>query len=343
MQNKLMDDLETMLAKEPARKALDFFANVPCPMKPAFKEAYEKMAAAHYAETGEAFYSYILTQCGSYDQRITAMSEISAQKDADELPALFYAYGLDELCEPEFQQKFTKAGVFEELPDFHKDRVLLPPEFDDPYHSVNVAAHFPYGLLADKLRLGDKPAPRRLADLLDPMYAGCLSIPDSHGEVDVTLPLFVQKFYGEEGLKALERNAGACIPTLDAVKLAGNPARNGAPLYFVNWMFANSNVKSGKAELIWFEDGAPCEPVVLMARKNRDCKTNRIVEFLASEEVGSLFAKIHLPVTDARIQNHLPEGAAVRWLGWDYLYENDIPKRVAELAERFTFLLDFKK
>lgn len=331
----LVRDIEELLRGNTERRNLDFFANVPCPMKPAFKEAYEKMASEYYKESGEQFFSYVMTHCPAKSERLDKMIDVCASEGADELPEIFFSYALEDVANKRFKEKFIKKGVFETVIDNSSRQFINSETFYDRYNAVNVVALFSEVIMVDKARIGNLPIPQSIEDLLDPVYRNSISLPDAHGSIDGTLPLYIYKKYGKDGLDALEKNVFTSIPTLDAIKNAGNLSCEGAPIHIVSWMFANSNLKDRKAELIWPKDGALSEPIILFVKKGIDKKLMKIVEFIFSDAVSSMFASNYLPVTSPTVVNRLPENADFNWLGWEYIYENDMESLFDMITEKF--------
>ena len=339
--DKLLLDIENLLEENTQRKCLDFFGDVPCPMKPAFKESYERMTKDHYRRTGESFFSYIPTSCSEVPQRLERLIDLRHATGVDELPDLCLTYGFEDMANPHFIEKFIKTGCFE--PVFpNKDRLFITgEEFDDPYGAANVLSLYTEVIMVDKTKLGDLPVPRKWDDLLNPVYAGSIGLPGVHGYTDGTLMIYLYKKYGEKALEKLEKNIKVALPAVYTVQKAGTQNALTAPISVVSWMFANAHIKTDKVELIWPEDGALTEPIVLLAKKGRSSKLDTLLDFVAGEPAASLYAGNYLPATHPKAQNKLPVNAKFQWVGWDYVYNNDLTKLFERLSDRFDrFVVD---
>jgi len=61
-----------------------------------------------------------------------------------------------------------------------------------------------------------------------------------------------------------------------------------------------------------------------------------IIDFLASKEVGEILSHQGLfPSLNNEVDNKLDKGNKFMWVGWDYIYKNDIPKLIAKCEKMF--------
>lgn len=327
--------IQTILDEE-KRTKLDFYGNVPCPIKPKFREAYDKMAKTYYEETGKQFFSYVPLSCQTdFTQEVKSLSNILSAKSIDEMPDIAISMGIDDYCHSRIIEQYISKGYYDKVIDTSKCKFLKGVDLSDKYNATNVISFFPIVLLIDKRKMGDLPIPKKWSDLLDPIYKDSICIPGGHGEVSTLFPLYIYKDYGEEGLKKLEYNTATIAHGSKAAQIAGTLNSEGAPIYIISWFFAKACVNTKYTEIVWPEDGALIDPMLMYIKKNLDEGLERIKDFLISEEVSHIFADNNLPSTSTLVENKLPENATFKWLGWDYIYENKIEELMKYVVKDF--------
>ena len=64
----------------------------------------------------------------------------------------------------------------------------------------------------------------------------------------------------------------------------------------------------------------------MLAKKSRQAELQPIGDFLAGKEIGEILAQRGLfPSLHTDVDNQLPAGTPWQWVGWDFIYSNDIP------------------
>jgi len=93
-------------------------------------------------------------------------------------------------------------------------------------------------------------------------------------------------------------------------------------------------------EIVWPEDGAIISPIFMLEKKSSLDKTLPLAEFMAGEEVGTILAQKGLfPSLHPQVNNVLPDSFSAtppwKWLGWDFIYANDIAALIVRLENLF--------
>ena len=160
-----MEELELaeLLEATTQKRSLNFYAEVPCPMKQRLRSAYDAFEREYYEQTHRRLYSFI---------------------------------------EPNVMENFVKTGCFRQANDVSSLPFVRPEEFRDRYHCFNTVGMFPQVMLVDLVALGDRPVPRSLEDLLDPVYREAIAIRDGHDGVSSMLQ------EGSEGPRDLPHAVG---------------------------------------------------------------------------------------------------------------------------------------
>ena len=80
---------------------------------------------------------------------------------------------------------------------------------------------------------------------------------------------------------------------------------------------------------VWPEDGAIVSPIFMLSKKEKIEKLQPIVDFFASKKVGEILSHSGLfPSVHPEVDNRIPKENKFMWLGWGYIYKNDISKLI---------------
>jgi hypothetical protein len=62
----------------------------------------------------------------------------------------------------------------------------------------------------------------------------------------------------------------------------------------------------------------------MLAKESKLQEMDTVINFVTGEELGSKLAESYFPSLNLKVDNKLPDGAKFKWLGWEYLRENDM-------------------
>jgi len=115
------------------------------------------------------------------------------------------------------------------------------------------------------------------------------------------------------------------------MKHADKPAITIMPNFFTKM------VRDIKAmEIIWPEDGAIVAPVFMLVKREKQEILKPIADFIAGKEMGEILSHRGLfPSLNKEVDNMLPTNATFKWLGWDFIYDNDIGSLITTLNKTF--------
>jgi len=109
-----------------------------------------------------------------------------------------------------------------------------------------------------------------------------------------------------------------------------------APAIGVMPLFFAQNLKGrDRYRVVWPEDGALVSPVSMLVKTDKRAELDDLVRFLAGPLVAAIFAGAFFPAVHPAVDNRLPEGAAFKWVGWDYVTGQDIKALLAEANGAF--------
>lgn len=89
-------------------------------------------------------------------------------------------------------------------------------------------------------------------------------------------------------------------------------------------------------QIVWPKDGAIIVPIFMLVKKETAAVTKPFADFFLSERTGNVFARNgYFPSTNAQVDNQLDKDKKFLWLGWDFIYKNDIGSLLQKLRHDF--------
>ncbi len=317
-----LEELSQAEADSPAIK-YNFIGYTYCPMKLTFKDFFEAALSKYLAKTGDTNFNYYIPSGCSGDD---PCSDIWKAESIEQLPDVIASVGFGDFFREEFVERFINKGYFRTIEYTHLNQAFVSSGIPDPDNCYTVYSVFPLVMLLDKKRLGELPVPKQWSDLMNPAYINNIIIGASSGEVHEDLFLYIYKEYGEEGLKMLSKNIKTGWHASLMAKVAGTNSNEGAAIYVIPWMFAKSCPRTEATQVVWPIDGALTTPMYLLVKESAFGKYKVFVDFIIGSTYGKLSANNYFPVLNGKVDNRLPEGAVLKWLGWDYIKAHSMEK-----------------
>lgn len=274
----------------------------------------------------------------SFDLRAAnlGLGDIAAaidSRDADKIPDALISVGFDT-----FFDLGNQKYLFEEQ-GFGMDQPAMNKNFDneeftmiDPRGRFHTMAVVPCIFLVNKKVLGDRKC-TTWADLLSPEMENSISIPLGDLDMFGAVCISIYKEFGMDGIhKLYKANKQSLHPSQMAIsnKMPEPPAVNIIPYFFT------TVASSPLMEPVWPEDGAVISPFFITARKDKKLGTDKILEFLNSEENTELFSSNgKFPLTRQGVDAADLEGKKFRWAGWEYLDSIDVTEVMAQAHKIF--------
>ncbi len=310
---------------------LDLLLYSPCPVKLAVKERLDAIVD-NYEAAGAPIRIHIPMGCTSVDP----YDPLHLETDPDRLPDIIASIGFGDFFRTGFSKRFVDTGLFEHvLPEtvhpLHREAGLVDPE-----GRYTVYALTPYIFLADLKRLDGAPPPRRWSDLLEPRYKGQINM---CGDGDDMADAALMSFYKEFGMQGVERLAANSHGLMHSSRMgkSGGSARGGG-IYIIPYFFAESSRQPGHMQVIWPEDGAAASPIYFLAKKSARPRLNKVLDFFTNGFGQIPSARWFLPL-GGPLPDNLPAEARIKWVGWDFIRDNDITAVRDELNAGFRRLV----
>ncbi|MBI4803638.1 MAG: ABC transporter substrate-binding protein [Desulfovibrio sp.] len=309
-------------------KPVDLLLYAPCPVKLVVKDAIDAIIAG-YAASGQSVTAHIPMGCTSIDP----YDPIYRQTDPDKLPGMIGSIGFGDFWRKEFVENHVLSGVFESVlpavvnPLHHRAGLI------DPRGAYTVYGVTPYVFMVDTRRLGGLPEPRAWEDILHPRYKGEVVMCGDGDDMADAVVLNLYKDFGMAGLEALAANSKGLMHSSSMVKSAGSSDQDAGAVYVIPAFFAESTRQPEHIKVIWPRDGAAASPLYLLAKKNQRERLAALAGFFGSGFAAIESAGWFSPM-DGSIASKLPPEASLKWVGWDFIEQND----VSELRDKLNVL-----
>jgi fe3+ ABC superfamily ATP binding cassette transporter, binding protein len=204
-------------------------------------------------------------------------------------------------------------------------------DLKDPKGNYNVMGIVPAVFIVNtKLLEGRKP-PTSWEDLLSEEFEGRVSIPFMDLDLFNAIVLTIYSKFGMEGIKKLKRSYHQNLHPSQMVKANKNEAIVSVSPYFFTTMIQDDSLVA-----VWPTDGAIVSPIFMISKSYRE-NVSAVNDYLHSKEIGEIFSfNGNFPSTNPMIDNKLRDNQKYMWIGWDFIYNNDIEKLIKEFTEMFT-------
>ncbi|WMC92522.1 ABC transporter substrate-binding protein [Kineothrix sp. MB12-C1] len=258
----------------------------------------------------------------------------------DGLSDLYLSAGFDLFFDQKLMGQYRDIGVFEEISgvehlnsDFENESLNMK----DPRGQYAIIGVVPAIFMVNTAVLGDRPFPESWTDLFRPEFENSISLPTRDLDMFNALLLHIHRYYGEEGVTKLGR---AMLRSMHPAQMVKSHIKKGedvvpavtiTPYFFTHMIDAKSPLVP-----VWPKDGAVVSPIFLLAKSKSKDKAKPFVDFLFSKEVGEVFTSNgKFPSTNPLVDNRLQPEQNFMWLGWDYIYENDISQLIETTEQLF--------
>ncbi|MBP1763370.1 MAG: hypothetical protein H6Q65_428 [Firmicutes bacterium] len=305
----------------------NFVAQIPCGLKVPLERELHRVLQEIQGDSEDPINYYTGACCNDL---LRLNDWIPHFTHIDEVPDLILSKGYH-FFNKNFAERFIKPGYFRMPATQVPNKQLADLEIIDKNGDFQVVSTTTTIMVVDKTRLGDLPMPKRWGDLLRPEYEHKVML-NSYGPSfsDVVL-LNIYKEYGEEGVEALGRAIYGGGHAAEMIKGMSSSKPGLPPIYIMADFFARTISSSDNIEIVWPEDGALAMPLFYLVKADKAEKMKVLLDFLHSTEFGQLCADARFPSLHPEITNKLPEGAKLKWLGWDFVMEHDIDALVEHL------------
>ena len=312
-------------------KKLDLLALMPCsvkvPLEGLIHARIREIGVANDVEPEIKIVSNAVAQ-----ENVYAM--LSEARSLEDLPDIMIAPGISKFFYPDFVERFINRGCFRSSVEAVTDPQFLRLGVADPLGYYGILAFNPLVFLVDKTRDKSMPTPRRFEDLLDPVFERRVAFRGHTGKSFCeSILLAYYKCFGEESLKRLGGAVKCRLHPSEMVKLAGSGRTDAPDVSVLPLSFAKFVKESEYVQIVWPEQGAIVNPLVMLTKADVSVTVQEIGKMLFNEEIGDIFKSAGFYSVCSGAPDALPSGNGYYWLGWDFLREHDLGELVARLND----------
>jgi hypothetical protein len=269
-----------MVTSEPG---LNLLLLSPCPLKAPLEQRISAKVRA-LTEDGEAPISYRIVSNAVKQESV--FLNLAEANEIGDLPDIMMAPGISRFFYLDFVERFRNKGFFRS--------VCGPPAelysalgITDPAGFYDVVAFNPLIFLVDRTNRPDLPIPRRWADLLNPCYTGLISYRGhKEGSFCEGVLLTIYRDFGYDGIRALAKTVKSKLHPAEMARLAGSGRPEAPAVSVIPAFFANIAARSKQVSVVWPEDGAAVNPLVMLVKRDASERVLALARYLAGPEIG---------------------------------------------------------
>lgn len=318
---------DVTLKKTKTEGAVSMKGLLPCPVR---LPILEKIDA--YAESEGVSVTYKLEAASVGADWMNA--EIRNAESTDSLADIYLSAGFELFFSRSFRDKLQADGSFRNLVETGINPRFTDLKLEDPRDILSIVSLVPAVFMLNLEEQGDLPEPKTWADLLRPEYENKVALPVGDFDLFNAILLNIYKEHGMEGVRKLGKCLIKSMHPAEMVKNAGKKV-TGKPYITIMPYFFTKMLAGLKTVKVYFpEDGAIVSPVFMLARDKEGVRP--LAQAVAGKAVGEILTQKGLfPSTHPEVQNVLPDYAPFKWIGWDFIENNDIDQVIEETMNVF--------
>ncbi|GKX31194.1 hypothetical protein SH1V18_36740 [Vallitalea longa] len=312
---------------------------LPCPVRIPLMEAFNKWIENSASDYGNEM---------NYDLKAASMGVDWLKKallksdNPDIISDIFISAGFDLFFDKKLMGKWVSKGIFEDVSslshynkEFDNDKISLK----DPKDNYSIIGVVPAIFLINMEELNGRKVPQSWEDILQPEFENNVSLPVGDFDLFNAILLNIHKEYGEEGIRRLGKSLSTSMHPSEMVK--SHRKQDKPVITIMPYFFTKMIKEDGPMKPVWPSDGAIISPIFLLSKKNKKEKLKPIVEFFSSKEVGEILSHNgRFPSVNPEVDNRIDTDKEYMWIGWDYIYKNDIGKLIKMCEDIFNEAVD---
>ncbi|MCT4687522.1 ABC transporter substrate-binding protein [Vallitalea sp.] len=314
---------------------------LPCPVRIPLMESFNKWMEG----TGNKLGTKMEYELKAASMGVDWLKEsLEKNEDEDVLSDIFISAGFDLFFDKKLIGKWASKGVFEDITkmkhynkEFDNEEISLK----DPNNNYSIIGVVPAVFLVNIEELDDRDMPKSWEDILKPEFENSISLPIGDFDLFNAILLNIHQKYGEEGLRKL----GKCLSTgMHPSEMVKSHRKQDKPVVTIMPYFFTKMIKNeGPMRPIWPSDGAIISPIFLLSKKSKKDMLEPVVDFFASKEVGEILSHNgKFPSVNPQVDNMISMEHKYMWLGWDYIYNNDMGELIKRCESIFNENIEVK-
>lgn len=306
---------------------------LPCPVKLPLMEGFKTFSKEYFNKTQRGINYRLKSASGGISW---LEDEVRDAADETEIPDLFISAGFELFFDKKLIGKYRDQGAFHDMSGLKSFNSCFDGiELKDPQSNYSILAAVPAIFLVNSDELNGRKKPETWDDLLSPEFENSLSLPVEDLDLFNAVILTLYKEKGPEAITALGRNLLSSMHPAQMVKSTtkteDKPAVTVLPWFFTKMVFPGTPL-----EVVWPTDGAILSPVFVAAKESKTEELEEIVHFFESDDIGTLLRERgYFPHVNPNVDNKIPVENKFKFLGWDYIYNNDITEIIEICMDLF--------
>jgi ABC-type Fe3+ transport system substrate-binding protein len=313
--------------------AIKVVGALPCPVRIPLMEKFNSFTKEYKSEYGIDIESELKAASMGVDWIEKHVKEVI---DPAHLPDIFISAGFDMFFDLEMFGKFKDQGVFADLTSITEyNKIFADNQLKDPKSHFSLLGVVPAVFLINTKELGDRELPKSWSDIMKPEFEKKVSLPVGDFDLFNGILLNIFKKYGDEGVAKLGRSLLESLHPSQMVK--SDKKRDNKPIVTIMPYFFTKMVKENSTmKAVWPEDGAIISPIFMLTKSDSRSNLQPVIDFLASKQVGETLAHSGLfPSVHPDVDNRIDAKNKFMWLGWDYIYSQDISASIKHCEDLF--------
>lgn len=314
---------------------------LPCPVRIPLMESFNKWMEG----TGNNLATKMEYELKAASMGVDWLKEsLEKTEDPDVLSDIFISAGFDLFFDKKLIGKWASKGVFEDITkmehynkEFDNEEICLK----DPNNNYSIIGVVPAVFLINVEELDGRDMPKSWEDILKPEFENSVSLPIGDFDLFNAILLNIHQKYGEEGLRKL----GKCLSTgMHPSEMVKSHRKQDKPVVTIMPYFFTKMIKNeGPMKPVWPSDGAIISPIFLLSKKSKKDMLEPVVDFFASKEVGEILSHNgKFPSVNPEVDNMISMEHKYMWLGWDFIYNNDMGELINRCESIFNENIDVK-
>lgn len=323
-------NIETTVLQN-SSKHLNMLSLLPCPLKVPMQSEL-KLFLDYLREEKNLPLNYCIESF--FNDHLDYEDYLEHFEEADEIPDVIMTAGYSFFYK-NFMERFVVKGVFADVINRPVNPRLGEAGMIDPDGHFTVIGANILVMVVDENRLGNIPIPKSWGDLLKPEYENKV-VMRGHGEIfcDV-VHLNYYKDFGVAGVEQLGRAVKYGLHPAQMVKELTSSRKDVPPIHIMPYFFYKTMKESDHIKVVWPEEGILAYPISVLIKADKMQEMQELADYLTGLQIARICADAYFPTVHADVKVNLPEYVKLKWLGWDFIKNNDIQQLVNTMNDTF--------
>lgn len=236
----------------------------------------------------------------------------------------------------ESAKKQIKNGFFIDITPKTVNKTFENIHIKDPLGAISILGVVPAVFMINTKLLKNRSIPKKWETLLESEYENSVSIPVGDFDLFNSLLIHIYNRFGYDGIKRLANIMMVSNHPSLAIKKQKSNENTKPAITIMPYFFSKMAKNIPDVKIIWPEDGAIISPIFAQVKRETLSEVKIITDILSSKRFGEILAhEGRFPSTHPDVDNKLKSEFKFWWIGWEYIYKNNIESLVNELIEVF--------